>query len=152
VTDALEETVSEEVVKSTEEETQPFKIENIDDLQSILTLAQGGNPHAEQTLNKFLNFESPIERTNLPTLRHVQVMAYLDVCGKHFFPNRFDNPFTLAAHSIASAFMARNGDKSKQFVDLMRQVPSMTELQQQNEPESKGILSRFGLNRGGSGE
>lgn len=106
-----------------------FKLDSLDDLRKIIVMAQGGDPDAQQTLNAFLKFNNNIERTNLPIRRDVQMLAYLDYAGKTLYPDDENNPFTMAANSIAVAFMAKGGDKSKQFVELMKQTPSLADLQ-----------------------
>jgi len=106
-----------------------FKVETPDDLRRLLVIADGGDPEAQQTLNAFLKFNNNIERTNLPTRRDVVLLAYLEVCSTHYYPNRSDNPFAVMADGLATAFMAKGGDKSKQFVELMKQTPSLSDLQ-----------------------
>ena len=106
-----------------------FKVETPDDLRRLLVIADGGDPEAQQTLNAFLKFNNNIERTNLPTRRDVVLLTYLEGCSKHYYPNRPNNPFALLADSLATAFMAKGGDKSKQFVELMKQTPSLSDLQ-----------------------
>ena len=114
-----------------------LEIETIEDLQRILIMAQGGNPDAQQTLNDFIQFKNNIERTNLPRRRDVQMIAYLDYAGKIFYPHVENNPFTKAAESLAVAFMAKGGEKSKQFVEMMKQTPSLSDLQTlQEQPSS----------------
>lgn len=121
-----------------------LKLETLDDLRRIVVLAQGGDPDAQQTLNEFLKFNNNIERTNLPTRRDVIALAYLDYAGKIFYPTLPDNPFTSAANSLAIAFMAKGGDKSKQFVDLMRQTPSLADLQTSlGDVQNKSITQRL---------
>jgi hypothetical protein len=98
-------------------------------------------------LNDFLKFNNNIERTNLPTRRDVQLIAYLDYAGKIYYPNDSDNPFTKASETLAVAFMAKGGDKSKQFVKMMMKAPDLTGLVHGNEPQKHGLLSRL---RGGN--
>lgn len=120
-----------------------FEINNIDDLYRVMTMAQGGNPDAQQTLNDFLKFNNNIERTNLPTRRDVHTVSFLDVVGKSFFPEWEDNPFSVLADSIAIAFMAKGGDKSKQFVELMKQTPSLSDLQSVQDPIERSWRERI---------
>ena len=110
-------------------ETTGFKLESLDDLRRIIVMARGGDPDAQQTLNAFLKFNNNIERTNLPIRRDVQMIAYLDYAGKTLYAGNEDNPFTKAANCISIAFMAKGGDKSRQFVELMKQTPSLADLQ-----------------------
>ena len=122
-----------------------FKIESLDDLRRVLVIAQGGNPDAQQSINDFLKFDNNIERTNLPTRRDVVLMAYLKGCGALFYPDRKDNPFDIMADVLSIAFMAKGGEKSKQFVELMKQTPSLVDLQTMGGGESQksGIMSRI---------
>ena len=117
-----------------------FKIETPDDLRRIIIMAQGGDPEAQQTLNAFLKFSNNIERTNLPTRRDVVLLAYLDGCGKLYYPDNEKNPFTVLANCLSIAFMAKGGDKSKQFVELMKQTPSLADLQTLGTPSQPGSL------------
>lgn len=127
-----------------------FKVETMDDLRRLLITAEGGDPEAQQTLNAFIKFNNIIERTNLPTRRDVVLEAYLSACGNHYFPGSPDDPFTTVAHCIATAFMAKGGDKSKQFVELMKQTPSLVDLQTLGqEPPKGGLFDRL---RGRTGE
>lgn len=106
-------------------------------------MAQGGDPEAQQTLNAFLKFNNNIERTNLPTRRDVVLIAYLDGCGKLYYPGNDNNPFSMLANSLVVAFMAKGGDKSKQFVELMKQTPSLADLQTVGTPMQPGLRERI---------
>ncbi len=115
--------------ESVPEERVGFKIESLDDLRRVLVIAQGGNPDAQQSINDFLKFDNNIERTNLPTRRDVVLMAYLKACGTLFYPEKVNDPFSVMADALSIAFMAKGGEKSKQFVELMKQTPSLVDLQ-----------------------
>ena len=130
-----------------EKETPGFKLESLDDLRRIIVMAKGGDPDAQQTLNAFLKFNSNIERTNLPIRRDVQMIAYLDYAGKTLYSDSEDNPFTKAANCISTAFMAKGGDKSKQFVELMKQTPSLADLQTLGGEQQRSLTDRI-LGRG----
>lgn len=120
--------------------------EFLENMRKIIVMAQGGNPEAQQTLNEFMKFANNIERTNLPNRKDVQMVAYLHYAGMVLFPETNEDPFTKAADSISIAFMAKGGEKSKQFVDLFKQTPSLADLQMiQEKPE--GIMNRV-LGRG----
>ena len=126
--------------------TEPsFKISNLDDLRRVLGRAQGGNPDAQQSINDFLKFDNNIERTNLPTRRDVVLLAYLKACGSLFYPNNEDDPFSIIANALSIAFMAKGGEKSKQFVELMKQTPSLVDLQTMGAGDSPkgGIMSKI---------
>ena len=131
-----------------EEEATGFEIDTIDDLRRVIIMAQGGDPEAQQTLNAFLQFKDNIERTNLPTRRDVQMIAYLDYAGKIYWPDFVDDPFSKAADSLARAFMAKSGDKSKQFVELMKQTPSLSDLQMIEEAQPRSLRERIFGRRG----
>ena len=106
-----------------------FKVDTPDDLRRLLVIAEGGDPDAQQTLNAFLRFNNIVERSNLPTRRDVVLLTYLEGCSKHYYPDRPDNPFALVLNALATSFMAKGGGKSNQFVELMKQTPSLTDLQ-----------------------
>ena len=132
VPDASDESVpdtSDESVPDISAEGVGFKIESLEDLRRVLVIAQGGNPDAQQSINDFLKFDNNIERTNLPTRRDVVLMAYLKGCGSLFYPENDDDPFSIIANALSIAFMAKGGEKSKQFVELMKQTPSLVDLQ-----------------------
>ena len=151
------EALAKEVVKSVIEEglpeetapttPLPLKLESLDDLRKIIVLSRGGDPEAQQTLNNFLKFGDNIERTNLPTRRDVQMVSVLDYAGKTLYPDHPDNPFALAANCISVAFMAKGGDKSKQFVELMKQTPSLADLQTVGVDPQRSIADKI-LGRG----
>ena len=130
-----------------EKEISGFKLESLDDLRRIIVMARGGDPDAQQTLNAFLKFNNNIERTNLPVRRDVQMIAYLDYAGKTLYAGNEDNPFTKAANCISIAFMAKGGDKSKQFVELMKQTPSLADLQTLGGDRQRSLTDRI-LGRG----
>ena len=126
-------------------ESVGFKIENLDDLRRVLVIAQGGNPDAQQSINDFLKFDNNIERTNLPTRRDVVLLAYLKACGSLLYPEDDNDPFSIMADALSIAFMAKGGEKSKQFVELMKQTPSLVDLQTMGGGESpkSGFMSRI---------
>jgi len=124
-----------------------LKIESFDDLRRVMVMSRGGDPEAQQTLNNFLKFSDNIERTNLPTRKDVQMVSYVDYAGKMLYPDRPDNPFALAANCIAVAFMAKGGDKSKQFVKLMKQTPSLADLQTHGGEQQRSTMDKI-LGRG----
>ena len=113
-------------------------------ISRLFSILDGKDPDAQQTITDFLRMKSVIERTNLPDVQTVLTMAQLIGYGKLYFPNNQNDPFTLIAHTLAEAYMARKGEKSKQFVDLMRNTPNMSELQTFRDlEENKGLLDRF---------
>ena len=98
-------------------------------LRNIIVIGQGGNPEAQQSLNEFMSFDDDIERTNLPTRRDVQRASFWLYVGATFFPDIDDDPFTIAGKCVAKGFMAKSGEKSKQFVDMFRQSPDLAALE-----------------------
>ena len=123
-----------------------LKLDSLDDLRRIVIMAKGGDPEAQHTLNAFLKFNSNIERTNLPKREDVQRMVYADYAGKTLYPDTDEDPFSKFADTMATAFMAKGGDKSKQFVELMKQTPSLSDLQTLQE-KPRGMMDRI-LGRG----
>lgn len=111
-----------------------------------MVIADGGDPDAQQTLNAFLRFNNIVERSNLPTRRDVVLLTFLDGCSMFYCPNNPANPFALLRDSLATSFMAKGGGKSNQFVELMKQTPSLMDLQTVN--ESKRSLTDRLLGRG----
>lgn len=119
-----------------------FELKTLDDLRKIMVLARGGDPDAQQTLNDFMRFKNNIERTNLPTRRDVQLLAYLDYASKIFYPEDPNNPFAKAAESIAVAFMAKGGGKSKEFVEMMKKASDLSALTT-GQPQNQGLLDKI---------
>lgn len=113
--------------KVPEKETARFKIESLDDLRKVMVIAKGGDPNAQQTLNDFLQFDSNIERSNLPNITTVLCVAQLSGYSQLYYPGE-ENPFSLIADCLAVSFMAKGGEKSKQFVEMMKQTPSLDAL------------------------
>lgn len=147
--------MTEEKTESmTEPTTEPisplFEIRTIEDFKYIFTIARGGDPDAIQIVNKFLDIDSKVERSNLPTRNDVHFIAYLDFVSSSYFPKRPDNPFARLRDAVATASMAKGGWKSNTFVDIVRQSPDLAQLQSAGEAVQKvGLLSRL---RGGSSE
>lgn len=106
-----------------------FKIESLDDLRKVMTIAKGGDPNAIQALTKFMDFDSNAERSYFPDKTITLATAQLDGYGKLFYPDDSWNPFSLVADVIAIHFMGYKGYKSAQFVDMTRQTPNLADLQ-----------------------
>lgn len=125
--------------------------QQLDGLRRFLVVLEGGDPESQQTLNKFMNIDNPIERTNLPTRRDVHVVSYLDMVNKSYFPTMKNDPFSLLNESISIGFMAKGGMKSNQVVELLRNSPDLaafqTAMQIQDSQNQQGFMSRF-LGRG----
>jgi len=120
-----------------------FQLDSLDDIRKIVVMAKGGDPEAQHTLNEFLKFNNDIERTNLPKRVDVQRVIYADYASKTLYPDLKDNPFSKLSQSIAIAFMAKGGDKSKQFVELMKQTPSLHELQILQDSSQRSLIDRI---------
>jgi len=127
-----------------------FDIKTMDDLRRVMIMAQGGDPDARQALTDFMRFDNSVERTNLPTRKDVQRVIFCLYAGTSFFPDLKNNPFMDAAETIAQAFMALRGNKSEQFVKMMQQTPTLSELQAFQEPERLSLRERVFGRRGGS--
>lgn len=137
--------------ESEPEESKPsFKIETLDDLRRILVIAQGGNPDAQQAVSDFLRFDSKVERSHLPTRDDVQLIAWLDLVSESLYPNKPDNPFAQLRDSIATAFMPYKGEKSRQFVEMTKQTPSLSDIQA-SQDQQRGVLDKI-FRRGGNSE
>lgn len=121
-----------------------FKIETKEDLFEIMSILRGDNPKAQQTVSDFIDFTNKIMRTNLGTRKDVQMLSFYDYWGKVLtglgFPN---NGFSIAANSISVAFMAKGGWLSNLFVELLKQTPSVVDLQTVNEANQQGFIDKY---------
>lgn len=118
----------------TEETTKEAKLDpmneaDLNKFRRLLMTLEGENPDAQQTITDFMRMDNPVEGSNLPTRRDVQLEVYLDIAGKFFFPDLENDPFTVLRDSIATTFKAKGGEKSKQFVDMVRNQPDLSGLQ-----------------------
>lgn len=146
-----------ETEPETEAETEPepepepkkpkLKIETMEDLRDMMVIAKGGDPKAAQTINDFMKFDNNTERSNFPNSKTTLVIAQLNGYSRLFYPDGQENPFGLAAECIETAFMARKGWKSGQFVEMVKQTPSMSDLVTIGEAKQRGIGDRL-LGRG----
>lgn len=124
-----------------------FKIESLDDLKRILTIAKGGDPDAIQAITNFMDFKSNVERSYFPTTAISLCVAQQIGYGKTYFPNDGWDPFTLIADCLSIGFMPYKGFKSNQFVDMTRQTPNLDALTTSSEEVKQGFISRI-LGRG----
>ncbi len=115
--------------------------EQLDMVRRLMSVAQGQDPDSQQTINNFLKFDDDIERTTLPKRADVLTVAYLDYSGKTLYPDMIDNPFSKAAGSLAKPFMAFKGGKSNQFVEMMKQTPTIADIETTG--ESPSLLNRM---------
>ena len=127
--------------------------QQLDGIRRLLVVLEGGDPEAQQTLNRFMNIDNPIERTNLPTRRDVHLVSYLDMVSKSFFPSMKNDPFSELSESISIGFMAKGGMKSNQVVELLRNSPDLaafqTAVQMQDSQNQRGMMDKI-LGRGKS--
>lgn len=108
---------------------------------------QGQNPEAQQTITDFMDMNDPIEGSNLPSRRDVQLEVYLDISGKFLFPDNPNDPFTILKNSIATTFKAKGGMKAKQFVEMVRNTHDLSQLASTPNEVKQGFLSGL-FNRG----
>ena len=120
-----------------------LKINNWEDLYTATSVIKGINPQAQQTINDFMDFTNIIERTNLPTRLDVQRMVFFDFVSRTYFPDEPENPFGVLAEALASSFMAKGGEKAKQFVEMMKQTPSLADLQTLAPAQNNSFIDRF---------
>lgn len=133
-----------ETKSTTDEKSTPFKIETQDDFKRMFSIIRGKDPDAQQIMNKFIDFDSVVERSNLPTHAIVHLVAFLDFVGLSFFPDIPNDPFSNLRDCISTAFMAKGGWKANGFVEIVKQTPSLAELQGLNEAIApKGLRERF---------
>lgn len=132
-----------EIAESTEP-APAFKIESLDDMKRVLTIARGGDPDAIQAIANFMDLKSNIERSYFPDKKTTICIGQLTGLGKVYFPNADWEPFGLVADVLAVAFMPYKGFKSNQFVDMTRQTPNLDALQTTLGDEQKqGVLGRI---------
>ena len=124
-----------------------FDIRSIDDLYDIITIAKGGNPKANQLLENFINMNSNTERAYFPDKTIMIAVAQQNGYAETHFRNDEFNPFRMVAEVIETATMGYKGNKSKDFVDIIRQTPNMSDLQGASEEVKSGFLKGF-LGRG----
>lgn len=117
--------------------------EDINKIRRLLVSIKGGNPDAQQTITDFMDMKDPVEGSNLPNRRDVQLEIYLDICGKFLFPDIPDDPFTILRNSIALTFKAKGGEKAKQFVEMVRNTTDLSALTSMPDEVKQGIFSRF---------
>lgn len=119
------------------------------DLMRLFMILEGQNPDTQQTITDFLDMNDPVATSNLPNRRDVQLIVYLDLCSKFYFPTLPNNPFEVLKTSIANALKAKGGEKAKQFVDIVRNQPDLSGLQNLQEPQKQSFIDRA-LGRSGT--
>lgn len=123
-----------------------LKINSFKDLRDMMIIAKGGDPIAAQTINDFINFKNNTERSNFPNSKTTLFIAQLNGYSRLYYPNE-QNPFGLVAECVEIAFMARKGWKSGQFVEMVKQTPSIPDMVTIGEGQTRGIGDRL-LGRG----
>lgn len=127
-----------------------FEIKTLQDLYRFMSIIRGHDPDAQQTINKFMEFSDPIERTYLPSQSEVKRISYLSYVGKVLYPDNPDNPFTEAANRASTAYMALKGWKSDGFVEMVKKTPDLSEIQTYSEAiQQRGFFDRFKKRGGG---
>lgn len=126
-----------------EPEKPLLKIESFEDLRDMMTIAKGGDPKAAQTINDFIKFDNNTERSNFPNTKTTLCIAQLNGYSRLYYPSGEENPFGLVAECIEIAFMARKGWKSGQFVEMVKQTPSIPDMVTIGEGKQRGIGDRI---------
>jgi hypothetical protein len=106
-------------------------------------IAVGKDPDASQAVTDFMDMKNIVERSSLPTTDTVLCLASLDVAGQVAYQSRPDNIFFKFRDSLARAYMARQGENKKLFVDMVKQTPSMADLQTIGESQQRGVFDRL---------
>lgn len=134
------------------DETVPEVIEKkgLEDgeMKRFMQIIDGVDPDSSQMMTDFLDMKNIVERTNLLTRKDVQRMLYLDMCAQRYERYCPNNTFARTRDSLARAFLAKGGFKSKQFVELFRNTTDFSSLEVTRDEVKHGILSGV-LNRGG---
>ena len=146
-TEKLDPKIDPELELEPEPEVEPLlKIESFEDLRDMMVIAKGGDPKAQQTINDFIKFDNNTERSNFPNSKTTLVIAQLNGFSRLYYPGE-DNPFGLAAECIEISFMARKGWKSSQFVEMVKQTPSIPDMVTIGEGQKRSLGDRV-LGRG----
>jgi len=125
----------------TETEIKPvLKIETLDDMKRILTIAKGGDPDAQQAIIDFMDLKSNIERSYFPDKVTTLCVSQLTGFHKLFYPDDSWCPFDLAAQVVSTGFMGFKGFKSNQFVDMTRTQADLSGLQITPEEQRRGLI------------
>lgn len=132
-----------------ESESKPKGFETIDWnlVRRAVLSSKGVNPDAEQTITDFMDMKDPVQGSNLPSRRDVQLEVYLEICGEFLFPDNPNDPFTVLRNSIATTFKAKGGEKAKQFVEMVRNQPDLSSLAAASQETRQGLISGL-LQRG----
>lgn len=133
----------EDVKPAIEETTPEFEIKSFDDYKRLVILANGGDPDAIQILSKYSNLDSMAERSYFPDRITSLAIGQMYIFGDAYWPNKKNNPFTLAGDKIAEGFMGYKGFKSNQVMEITRNTPNLDALQTLPQETKQGFISRF---------
>lgn len=106
---------------------------SFNEIRRLKVISEGKDPDQQQIVNDFMKMDNVIERTNLPTTNAVLCMTQLEVASNWLYPTNKRNPFEMFKQALSIAYMARKGEKSNQFVDIVRNTPSMSDLMKTEE-------------------
>ena len=129
----------------TEVETIPkiepmFKIESLEDLRKVLVVAKGGNPEAQQAVVDFMNLKSTTERANFMDKTIMLAVAQQDGYSRAYPQFK---AFELVSNAISSATMGYKSKKSDQLMQIIQQVPNLSDLTSATEEVKHGYFSRL---------
>lgn len=120
---------------------------DMEEIRELMIMAKGGDPKAAQTINDFIKFDNNTERSNFPNSKTTLFIAQVNGFSRLYYPDGQTNPFGLIAECIEIAFMARKGWKSGQFVEMVKQTPSIPDMVTIGEGQQRGLGDRI-LGRG----
>ena len=115
----------------------------MEEFRQVWIMAKGGDPLAQQSLNKFLNFDNPIERSNLPLRSDVQVLSCAKYASQVCFDDAEDNPFRLVYEVFSAGFNGLKSKKSDQFVELNKLTPNLMELKDNKDALKRSISDKL---------
>lgn len=124
-----------------------FEIKNMKDLMEVMTIARGGNPFAQQALEKFIDLDSPEERSYFPDKLTSLAVAQNLMYSQGLFPQRKINAFSIFASALSKGYMGYKGFKSNQWVDITRQTTNLDALRTLPEDTQRSALDSI-LRRG----
>ena len=120
-----------------------FDMTSMDDFWRLMTIARGGNPNAQQALEKFIDLDSAEERAYYPDKITSLAVAQNLLYGESLFPDRPNNAFAKFSECLSKGFMGYRGFKSNQWVDITRQTHNLDALKSSPEEVKQGFLARF---------
>jgi hypothetical protein len=130
-----------------EEKTINFKIESIDDLRRIIQIAKGGNPDAQQFIEKVFGVTTNTETAFFSDKKIMIAVAQQNGFADTHFSNDEFNPFRMIARNIENATKGFKGNKVTNIVNMLRQSPNLADLEGASEEVKSGFLQGI-LGRG----